>query len=106
MVEGSKGVSASFRLREFLRGRKSGPLREPGLGDVVGDRLGGGEVDADGAAAGAFLVDADGGAVGVVVDVLDAEPAAGGEPGPGIEVELEDRPVAVRGRRYRRQAAP
>ena len=29
-----------------------------------------------------FLVDADGGAVGIVVDVLDVEPAAGGDAGP------------------------
>ena len=95
MVEGSNGVSASFRLREFLRGRKSGPVLELGLGDVVLDGLGGGEVEADGAAAGAFLRDAEGGAVRVLVEVLDAKPAAGGEAGPGVEVELEDGPVAV-----------
>ena len=29
IVEGSKGVSASFWLREFFRGRKSGPSLSP-----------------------------------------------------------------------------
>ena len=65
------------------------------MGDVIVDGLGGGEMEADRAAPGALFGDADGGAVRVLVKVLDAEPAAGGEAGPRVEVELEDGPIAV-----------
>ena len=63
-------------------------------------------MEADGAAAGALLGDADGGAVGVLVEVLDVEAAAGGEAGAGVEVELEDGPVAVVEDRVAGRAAP
>ena len=63
-------------------------------------------MQADRAAAGAFLGEADGGPVGILVEVVDAEAAAGGEPGSRIEVELEDRPVAVVEDACRRRAAP
>ena len=64
------------------------------MGDVVGDRLGGSEVDADRAPPRPFLRDADGGSVKILVKVLDLEPAACGKAGTGIKVEFEDRPVA------------
>ena len=91
---GVEGGVGEFLAAGVLPGPKERPFFNPGLGDVVGDRLGGRKMDADGAAAGAFLVNPDGGAVGIVVDVLDAEAAAGGDPGPGIEVEFQNRPVA------------
>ena len=43
----------------------------------------------------AFLRDADGGSVRVLVKVIDPEPAAGGEAGSRVEVELQNRPVGI-----------
>ena len=61
---------------------------------VFGKRLGGGEMDTDGAVAVAFLVDGEGGLVAVLVKVPHAQPAGGGKPDAGVEVGFEDGAVA------------
>src|SRR5436190_21837581 len=43
----------------------------------------------------ALLGDADGGALLIEVEVRDLEPATRREPRPGVEIELQDRPVPV-----------
>src|SRR5208337_1457906 len=85
---GVEGGGGELLAAGVLAGPKERPFLELGLGHVIGDRLGGGEMDADGATSRPFLVDPNGRAVGVVVDVLDAEPAAGGETGPGIRCKV------------------
>src|SRR5437588_9430362 len=66
------------------------------LPDVLGDGLGGGEVQLDGAALAALLADADRRLFIILVKAGDLQGATGREPDARIEVELQDRPVAIR----------
>src|SRR6266478_6076418 len=51
---------------------------QAGFREVFGERLGGGEMDADGAVLVAFLVDGKRGLFAVLMKVLDAQAAGGG----------------------------
>jgi hypothetical protein len=71
------------------------PAFELGLPDVLGNSLGGGEMDADGAVVVAFFTYGEGGFFAILVKVLDPEPAGSGEPYAGVEISLEDGAVAI-----------
>ena len=88
------GFVAEFRLPRVPPGPEEGTLREPGLLDVFADGFGRREVKPDATMLVALLVEGDGRLVAVLVEVLDLEPTAGADPGPGVEEELDDRPVA------------
>jgi hypothetical protein len=82
-------------LAEFIALRRGpGPEERAGLEsslfEVFGNRLGGGEMDADGVVLVALLVDGQRGLLTVLVKVLDPQPAGGGEPDAGAEVSFED----------------
>ncbi len=89
------GASSELLAPRVEPGAKERPLRELGLGDVRGNRLGRGEVQPDAAVLVAFLVERDGRLVAVLVEVLDPEATRGANSGPAIEEELDDGPVAV-----------
>lgn len=76
-------------------GREKRPGREAGVGEVLGDGIGCGEVYADGAAPVAFLVESERGLVAVLVEVAHAKAAAGAQADPSVEVRLEDGAIAV-----------
>src|SRR5216683_3466233 len=92
------GLAHGLVTKLIAVGRAASPENRPGrkssFPKVFGKRLGGGEMDADGAVAVAFLVDGEGGLVAVLVKVPHAQPAGGGKPDAGVEVGFEDGAVA------------
>ena len=92
------GLAHGFVAKLIAVGRAASPENRSGrkssFPKVFGKRLGGGEMDADGAVAVAFLVDGEGGLVAVLMKVPHAQPAGGGKPYAGVEVGFEDGTVA------------
>ncbi len=77
--------------------------REFGALQVLVDRLGGGVVQADGAALVAFFAQAQGGLLALLPKVFDEERAAGRQADAGIEVEFYNGAVAMRQYRIARR---
>ena len=75
-------------------GAKNWPRLQTCLGEVFDQRLGGGEMDADGAVLVAFLVDGEGGLFAVLMKILDPQAAGGGQPDTCIQVGFENGAVA------------
>lgn len=73
---------------------------------VLVNRLGGGVVQADGAALVAFFAQAQGGLLALLPKVFDEEGAAGGQADARIEVEFYNRAVAMRQYRIARSLEP
>ena len=74
---------------------EEGTARNPRHREVLRDRLGGGEVQADLPAAVPLLLKFHRGAAFVLVEVPDFEPATRRQSGTGIEIEFEDGAIAV-----------
>jgi hypothetical protein len=92
------GLAHGLVTKLIAVGRAASPENRSGrkfsFPKVFGKRLGGGEMDTDGAVAVAFLVNGEGGRVAVLVKVPHTQPAGGGKPYAGVEVGFEDGAVA------------
>jgi hypothetical protein len=92
------GLAHGLVTKLIAVGRAASPENRPGrkssFPKVFGKRLGGGEMDADGAVAVAFLVDGEGGHVAVLVKVPQSQPAGGGKPDAGVEIGFQDGAIA------------
>jgi hypothetical protein len=88
------GLVAKLVAVDRTPGPKNRSRLQARLCQVFGERLCCGEMNTNGAVLVAFLINRERGLLAVLMEVLDPQPAGGGEPDAGVEVGLEDGAVA------------